>query len=96
MPQINFELSHKNLQYDMDPADYMFLPYLNYTVPMSLCLLGLSKTTSKIGDGLDYVALGQRAMAKFPFFNIYNRADNTSTVELGGATQLGGKSALGV
>lgn len=41
MPQINLELSGKNLQFDMDPANYMFLPYLNYTVPMSLCLLGI-------------------------------------------------------
>lgn len=35
-------------------------------------------------------------MAKFPFFQIYDRAANTATVELGGATRLGGKSALGI
>ena len=59
MPQINLEISGKNLQFDMDPADYMFLPYLNYTVPMSLCLLGLQETPGKTSDtDLDYVALG--------------------------------------
>jgi len=41
MPQINLEITGKNFQYDIDPANYMFLPYLNYTVPMSLCILGI-------------------------------------------------------
>ena len=96
MPQINLEISGKNLQFDFDPADYMFLPYLNYTVPMSLCLLGVQSTPGVLPNGLDYVSLGQRAMAKFPFFQIYDRVANTATVELGGATALGGKSALGI
>ena len=44
MPMINFEISGQNFQYDMGPANYMFLPYLNYTVPLSLCILGLEST----------------------------------------------------
>ena len=41
MPSLNFEIRDKDFQYDMDPSGYMFLPYLNYTQPMSLCVLGL-------------------------------------------------------
>jgi len=62
----------------------MFLPYLNYTQPMSLCILGLDYSPYDI-DGIEFISLGQRALAKFPFYSIFDRAANTATVELGGA-----------
>jgi len=31
MPQINFEVTDQDYQYDLDPSGYMFLPYINYT-----------------------------------------------------------------
>ena len=31
MPEINFQITGKNFQYDMGPASYMMLPYINYT-----------------------------------------------------------------
>ena len=31
MPEINFQITGKNFQYDMSPASYMMLPYINYT-----------------------------------------------------------------
>ena len=43
MPDINLEITQMDFQFDMGPQNYMFLPYLNYTVPMSLCILGLEK-----------------------------------------------------
>lgn len=42
MPTINFEVTTESYQFDFDPSAYMFLPYINYTQPMSLCILGLS------------------------------------------------------
>jgi len=35
-------------------------------------------------------------MATFPFFVIFDRLNNSAALELGNATQLGGKGALGV
>ena len=65
----------------------MFLPYLNYTQPMSLCVLGLGETMLTQLDGVNYVNLGQRALAQFPFFAVYDRATNTARLELGGAVE---------
>ena len=65
----------------------MFLPYLNYTQPMSLCVLGLGETLHAQLSGVNYVNLGQRALAQFPFFAIYDRATNTAKLELGGAVE---------
>ena len=45
MPTINMEVRNKGFQYDMGPSDYMFLPYINYTQPMSLCMLSVMPTT---------------------------------------------------
>ena len=65
----------------------MFLPYLNYTQPMSLCVLGLGETMHTKLDGVNYVSLGQRALAQLPFFAVYDRASNTARLELGGAVE---------
>ena len=58
---------------------------------MSLCLLGVerqwseSKTLLGLED-LQLVSLGQRAMAKFPFYSVFDRETASATVMLGGAT----------
>ena len=47
MPFINLEVTGTKMQFDMSPGDYMFLPYLNYSQPLSttsLCILGLDKS----------------------------------------------------
>ena len=42
MPTINFELIEHNVQYDMDPQDYMLMPYINYNDPiMSQCIFAI-------------------------------------------------------
>ena len=74
----------------------MFLPYLNYTQPMSLCILNVDRAPGTLPDGTEYLSLGQRAMSKFPFLAIFDRIENTMKVELGGATELGGESSEGV
>lgn len=68
----------------------MYLPYLNYTQPMSLCVLGIDKTIKPKVGGLgvedsEYVALGQRALATFPFFAVYDRESGSAYCELGNA-----------
>ena len=73
----------------MGPSDYMFLPYLNYTQPMSLCILGLQDTTETKLDGENYIGLGQRALAKFSFYTVFDREANTATMKLGGAVAQG-------
>ena len=88
MPSLNLEFREKNFQYDLNPSDYMFLPYLNYTQPMSLCVLGVAPTTMTSLAGTEYVSLGQRALATFPFYTIFDRVANTATVELGGAVEI--------
>lgn len=96
MPTINFEVRDKDMQFDIDPSMYMFLPYLNYTQPMSLCILGVSSTVRKLDQDYQYAALGQRQMASFPFFTVYDREKNTVTAELGGATMMGGEDKVGI
>lgn len=67
----------------------MFLPYFNYTQPMSLCILGLQETTHSEMANRKYVSLGQRALAHLPFYAIFDRSTNTATIELGGAVENG-------
>lgn len=57
MPDLNFEVIDRKFQYDMAASQYMFLPYINYTQPMSLCLLGLSELKEYVGDA-EIVAFG--------------------------------------
>lgn len=52
MPQINFEVTDSSYQFNLNPGQYMFLPYLNYTEPIvSLCVLGLLESTKKLTNG---------------------------------------------
>ena len=96
MPTLNFEIREKNFQYDMSPSQYMYLPYLNYTQPMSLCILGIEQTMMNALEGIEYVSLGQRALASFPVVTIYDREKNTALIELGGATVINGAGTNGV
>ena len=89
MPTFNFEIRDKDFQYDLDPSAYMYLPYLNYTQPMSLCVLGVQETAADTLAGIEYISLGQRALATFPFYSVYDRETNTAEIELGGAVALG-------
>lgn len=43
LPTVNFELVEYDIQYDMDAPDYLLLPYINYTRPVSMCLFAISK-----------------------------------------------------
>ena len=73
MPDINLEITKSDFQFDMEPEDYMFLPYINYTVPMSLCILGVeSAPIQKLPNGNQYASLGQRALAQFPFYAVFD------------------------
>ena len=97
MPDINLEITKENFQFDMHPANYMFLPYINYTVPMSLCILGVeSVPTNKLIDGNQYASLGQRAMAEFPFYAVYDMDTLSVDISLGNSTKNDGKGALGI
>ena len=96
MPSLNFEIRGKDFQYDLDPSGYMYLPYLNYTQPMSLCVLGVGKTTTNTLAGVEYVSLGQRQLATYPFYTVFDRETNTAMIELGGAVPLGKGDQNGV
>lgn len=73
----------------------MFLPYINYTQPESLCILGLQESPTKLADGMEYIGLGQRAMATFPFYAVYDREANTVAMELGSAIDSKNKHEMG-
>ena len=44
LPTINFELDAKDsIQYDLNPENYLFLPYINYTTPVNtLCIFAMA------------------------------------------------------
>ena len=97
MPDINFEITNSDFQFDMEPEDYMFLPYINYTVPLSLCILGVDKVPSQtLPNGDQYASLGQRALSSFPFYAVYDDATGSVELALGNSTNNEGKGALGV
>ena len=96
MPSINFEITDQNYQFNLDPSGYMFLPYINYTQPMSLCILGLDESPTTLPDGTEYIGLGQRALATFPFYAVFDRETNRVAMELGNAQDLGGEKEMGL
>jgi len=95
MPTINVELGGAGYQFDIGPDNYMHLPYLNYTQPMSLCVLGVEKVTKPI-NGAQYLSFGQRQLSQFPYFAIYDRELETGMFELGGATPKNNAGPQGV
>ena len=60
---------------------------------MSLCVLGLQDTTLTKLDGENYIGLGQRALAKFSFYTVFDREANTATMKLGGAVAQSGSGS---
>ena len=73
LPIINLEIASEEIQFNLEDENYLFLPYLNYTVPTSLCILGLeSAPTQKLANGYEYVSLGQRALDEFPFYAVFD------------------------
>lgn len=95
MPTINVELGKVGYQFDVGPDNYMNLPYLNYTQPMSLCVLGIDVVKEPL-HGLQYLSFGQRQLSKFPYFAIYDRATDTGLFELGGATNKNNAGPMGL
>ena len=69
----------------MGPGDYMFLPYVNYTVPMELCVYGIDQSTVPGQTNPKLVSFGQRAMALFPYYAVFDRAANTVQLSIGGS-----------
>ena len=101
MPNINLEITGMKTQYDMSPGDYMFLPYLNYTQPLSttsLCILGIDEIPEnrRLAGDIEYASIGQRAMSEFPFYIVFDTDNNSATFALGGATDMNGKGTLGI
>ena len=43
LPTINLELIDYDIQYDLDAKDYLLLPYINYTRPVSLCVFAVAE-----------------------------------------------------
>lgn len=73
----------------------MFLPYINYTQPMSLCILSIEESPDRLLSGNEYISLGQRALATFPFYAIFDRVQNSIQMEIGNASDLGGTHEKG-
>ena len=42
LPTINLELIDYDIQYDLEAKDYLLLPYINYTRPVSLCVFAVA------------------------------------------------------
>ena len=81
----------------MEAENYLFLPYLNYTVPLSLCVLGIDTANPTTLDGKNaYASLGQRALSDLPFYAVFDFTSKTVEVALGGSEENDGKGALGV
>ena len=94
MPDLNFEVIDRKFQYDMAASQYMFLPYINYTQPMSLCLLGLSELTEYVGDS-EIVAFGQRALSSFPFQAHFDVEGGKVSMAMAGSVDVNSSSSLG-
>lgn len=69
------------------------LPYINYTRPISLCILGLDTIDEKI-DGYMVVQFGQRTISKFPLIVNYDLATGTTTLNIGGDAETPSDSDL--
>ena len=65
LPVINVEVKDYNFQFDLQPANYLLLPYINYTRPLSLCVYGVDyfDDTLSTNDQVHLLEFGQRNMA---------------------------------
>ena len=41
LPSLSYSLLDYNIHFDLDNKDYLLMPYINYTTPISLCLFAL-------------------------------------------------------
>ena len=87
LPTINFEMLSLNYQYDLDAADYLFLPYIDYNRPISLCTLAIESAISLDHSHLPNLLIGQRFITKFPMMVEFDRASNTGKMSIGGGKQ---------
>ena len=92
MPIINIEIANEKdpFKYDVEPAFYMYRPFLTSQVsPATYCMFGVESQA----DGTDLtdkqVTLGQRALATFPYFAVFDRNN------AGAYWQVGKQSATG-
>ena len=88
MPNIKIMLDvNDGLQYVLEPSDYMFMPFINYTEPIdSRCLLALlSYDENSIANE---ITLGQRFFAKFGLMVVYNREENSAIMAIGGSEPI--------
>lgn len=83
LPDINFEVKDMSYQFDLGASDYLMLPYINYTRPISLCVLGLD-TIAENREGYAVVQFGQRSLAQFPLIVSYDVSNGDVTLNLGG------------
>ena len=87
---INVEVKDYNFQFDLQPANYLLLPYINYTRPLSLCVYGVDyfDDTLSTDDQVHLLQFGQRNMAQFPLMLTYDRPSNTAVVQMGGSVKI--------
>ena len=88
LPTVNFQLIAYDIQYDLDAADYLLLPYINYTRPMTLCVFAIAeqKQITLEGNDTPVITLGQRFLAKFPLMIVYDRERESMVMSIGGST----------
>ncbi len=72
----------------MNASDYLLLPYINYTRPLSLCVFAIAGMPEKTKDSEDnkpVITLGQRFLSKFPLMVVYDRDNQSGVMSLGGS-----------
>ena len=72
LPSLSYSLLDYDIHFDLENKDYLLLPYLNYTTPISLCLFALGQQPVETRDNRVTI-LGPRFLAKFSLMVIYDR-----------------------
>ena len=88
LPTINLELIDYDIQYDLSAKDYLLLPYINYTRPVSLCVFAVTQQTGQGYEKLG-ITLGQRFLSKFPIMVSYDRQNLNGIMIVGGSDPNG-------
>lgn len=83
LPSLSYSLLDYNIHFDLDNKDYLLMPYINYTTPMSLCLFALGQQPTAVRDNRITI-LGQRFLAKFSLMVIYDRSIGEGFMAVGG------------
>lgn len=84
LPSLSYSLLDYGIHFDLDNKDYLLLPYLNYTIPISQCLFGLNPQPATQHSERK-TTLGQRFLAKFSLMVIFDRDSGTGKMAVGGA-----------